>query len=142
MKFLLFLSLLSFSANVAVEPNDVLFALEAGDASKLESLLKEDPDKLNQCYEIGKGEYCLLSVAIKTDGIQCLNKLIELKADLNKVCSTKTPLMYCAKYGKLKMAKALVEAGADLTIENNGKTALDYAKNYEQKELYDYLSSL
>lgn len=49
--------------------------------------------------------------------------------------------MYAAKYGELEAAKVLVKAGADVGLKNReGKTALDYARKYEKKELIDYLS--
>ena len=40
------------------------------------------------------------------------------------------------------MAKKLIAKGASLEKKYSGRTALDYAKKYQKKEVLDYLSSL
>jgi len=105
-------------------------------------VLLENADK-DACYETGNSTYTLLTIAIKVGANNCLNYLISQKANVEKACSSKTPLMYAAKYGNLAAAKALIKAGAKASTANkNGRTALDYASKYEQKELKTYLESL
>jgi len=57
--------------------------------------------------------------------------------------NNKTPLMYAAKYGHLDIAKLLLKSGAkkDL-LSPKGKTALDYAKKYEQEAIISFLKSI
>ena len=51
--------------------------------------------------------------------------------------------MYAVKYGNLKFVKKLVEAGSNINLVNEeGRTAIDYAKKYEQKEILEYLQSI
>lgn len=51
--------------------------------------------------------------------------------------------MYTAKYGNLAMARTLVSAGANVNaVSSKGRTAVDYAEKYKQKELYKFFKSL
>lgn len=100
-------------------------------------------DNLNTCYEYGNNSYTLLALTIKYEAKACFKTLLAQKADLEKACSNKTPLMYAVKYGQLDVVKTLVEADVDYKAEDNrGRTAKDYAKKYEQKEIYEYLKAL
>ena len=70
------------------------------------------------------------------------SELLNQKADLNKICADKSPLMYAVKYGNLNIVKQLVEAGADINLRNNeGANAFYYAQKYQQKEIEEYLKS-
>lgn len=121
--------------------NEIKSALKSDDAKALEILITSH--NINTCYEIKGATYSLLALSIKLDSKACFKLLLEKKADLEKACTSKTPLMYAVKYGNLKMAKALVKYGANAKTENSsGRTALDYAKRYEHKELQNYLESL
>ena len=52
-----------------------------------------------------------------------------------------TALQWAAISGSLAIATRLLEGGADLTLRNkNGKTALDYAREYGQSEVVALLS--
>lgn len=116
-------------------------ALKTDNAKTFAKLLNDE--NLNACYEAGNSSYTLLALVIKTDAKNCFKVLLEKKVDLEKACSSKTPLMYTVKYGNLEMAEVLIKAGANPKAENNqGRTALDYAKKYEQKKLEMYLESL
>jgi len=99
-------------------------------------------DNLNDCFLVKGSPYSLLSVAIKLDAENIFTFLVEKKANLNKVCTAKTPSMYAVKYGKLEMLKTLVENKADLTISNSGQRAIDYARKYKQVEIEKYLKNL
>lgn len=111
------------------------------DSTERFKILLDKADK-NACYETGNSSYTLLAITIKLGATNCFNHLLAQQADIEKICAGKTPLMYAVKYGKLDMAKALVTAGANPNAENSkGKTALDYAKKYDQKALQSYLES-
>lgn len=118
-------------------------AFKNDNVAALFSELKDQKALVNDYFEVEGSSYSLLALSIRMEKAKIFNALIENKADLNKVCSDKNPLMYAAKYGQLEMAKALVKAGADLKLVNKeGKTALDYAVKYEKKELEIYFLSL
>jgi len=115
--------------------------LETDNAQTFKVLVNED--NLNACFDIGDSSYSLLILSIKGNAINCLKVLLDQKVDLEKVCTSKTPLMYAVKYGKLEMVKVLIRAGASVkTKTESGKTALDYAKKYDQGEIESYLQSL
>ncbi|MEM5563583.1 ankyrin repeat domain-containing protein [Psychroserpens sp. AS72] len=80
---------------------------------------------------------------MKSNANDCFQLLLDEKVNLEKVCTSKTPLMYAVKYGRLDFVKSLVEAGAKLEVKNDkGLTALDYAKKYKQDEIATYLAAL
>ena len=48
--------------------------------------------------------------------------------------------MHAARLGLCEIIKLLIEKGANLTITNNqGKTALDYAREYNHPDIVDIL---
>lgn len=95
---------------------------------------------INSCFKVEDNSYALLSLAIKMKSIRIFQKLIDEKADLEKICDGKSPLMFAAKYGDVHMAKKLLENGAKKeTVTDKGFTALDYAKKYNQPELIKLL---
>lgn len=118
-----------------------LEALKEDDTTQMQVLLAENANLADSCFDIGKSNYTPLMLAIKFDIINGLKLLLKERVDLEKACGDKKALMYCAKYGKLEMAKLLVEAGANLSTEYNGRTPLGYAKRYEKENLEEYLSS-
>jgi ankyrin repeat protein len=137
---LLFVNSIGFTQTVTPTLKD---AFKDDNSAALMANLKDQKATVNDCFEIEGSSYSLLALAIRMEKPNIFNALMENKADLNKVCSDKNPLMYAAKYGKLEIAKALVKAGADLKLVNKeGKTALDYAVKYEKKELETYFLSL
>ena len=46
------------------------------------------------------------------------------------------------KYSNFQMLKILAEKCSDLTLENDGKTVIDYARNYSKVKIERYLLSL
>lgn len=97
-------------------------------------------ESINSCFKTENNAYTLLALAIKMKSTRIFQKLIDNKADLEKICDGKTPLMFAAKYGDLAMAKKLLENGAKKeTVTDKGFTALDYAKKYNQPELIKLL---
>lgn len=141
--FTVVLVLMSYFSFAQTFSGELKSALKTDDPTALLSEIKAKKLSLNDCFDIEGSLYSLLAISIRMDKPKILEALISNKADLNKVCNDKTPLMYAAKYGKLEAAKALVKAGADFKIINKDKeTALDYAVKYKNKELEIYLSAL
>ena len=115
--------------------------LKTDNAETFKTLVNDE--NLNACFDGGNSSYSLLALTIKINASDCFNVLLDKKVNLEKACSSKTPLMYAVKYGNLEMVKALIHAGADVKAKkDSGKTALYYAKKYEQKDIYEYLKSL
>ncbi|MDY8135074.1 ankyrin repeat domain-containing protein [Aquimarina sp. 2201CG5-10] len=109
--------------------------------TKLEKIITVD--NIDVCFERSEASYCLLSLAIKTKSSSCFDLLLNKGANTETNCTGKSPLMYASKYGMLDFAKKLIEKGAIVNAKNErGRTALDYAKKYQQQELIDYLSSI
>ncbi|MBB4807580.1 ankyrin repeat protein [Chryseobacterium defluvii] len=97
-------------------------------------------ENINQCYRIEDNSYTLLALSIKMNSTQIFQKLIDEKADLEKSCDGKTPLMFAAKYGNADLAKKLLQNGAKKDAKTDkGYTALDYAKKYEKPEVIQLL---
>lgn len=93
-------------------------------------------ENINVCYIIENNAYTLLGLAIKMNSKEVFKKLIHEKADLEKSCDGKTPLMFAAKYGNVEFTKKLLDHGAKKESKTlKGYTALDYAKKYEKPEI-------
>ena len=134
------MSYLGFAQTVTANFKD---AFKADDYEMLLKEIKAEKLTINDCFDIEGSSYSLFALAIRMDRTNIFNALIANKAELDKVCSDKTPLMYTAKYGKLEMAKALVKAGASLkAVNKDNETALDYAKKYKMLDLETYFISL
>jgi ankyrin repeat protein len=121
--------------------SDFITVLKHDRVERLKILL--DKADMEGCFETDNTSYGLLALSIKADAKTCFNYLLSQKANVEKTCSSKTPLMYAVKYGNLNMAKALIKAGANPNAKNaEGRTALTYAKKYKQEELTAFLKSL
>ena len=115
--------------------------LKADDAVALKERI--NVENINECINYGEVSYNLLSLSIKYKKQNCFDMLLKEGANPERSCGTKSPLLYAAKYGELTMLKALIKAGANPKQKNiQGRTALDYAKKYGQKEITTYLESL
>lgn len=139
-----FLLLLTSSFAFAQEFNDKMKdAFKTDNAEVLLAEIKAQKANADDCFDIEGVSYSLLAVSIKMQRPQIFNALITAKADVNKICNDKSPLMYAAKYGQLDFAKALVKAGADVALTNKeGQTALAYATKYDKKEVLAFLSTI
>jgi ankyrin repeat protein len=78
------------------------------DPTLLVDYINEGND-INGCFE----GYTILALSIKFDSKEVFKKCLELKADVNKFCSDKTPLIYAIKYRKMDYFNQLIEQGAD-----------------------------
>jgi ankyrin repeat protein len=138
-KLFLIISTLTISIFSAQELTDEhKKMLKYDDISNFPTLVNKE--NMNACYPIENTSYSLLALAIKMNSSKVFQKLIDEKADLEKICDGKTPLMFAAKYGNLNIAKKLLENGAKKdTKTDKGYNALDYAKKYDQKEIITLL---
>ena len=71
-----------------------------------------------------------LMTAILSDNLEVVEQHIKAGTDLNKkdAMTGSTPLITASSFGKEKIANALINAGADLSVKNNdGATALHTA---------------
>ncbi len=83
-----------------------------------------------------------IQTAILSDNLEAVKQHIEAGTDLNKkdAMSGSTPLITAASFGKNKIAQALIDAGADLTLKNNdGATALHTAAFFCRVEIVQML---
>ncbi|KAF0700336.1 Aste57867_9149 [Aphanomyces stellatus] len=69
---------------------------------------------------------------------------IEAGVDVDGKGNDWSPLMWCAYYGHVDVAKVLVENGADVdrVFAHDGKSAMDCARENNQTKFIRYLSSL
>ena len=83
-----------------------------------------------------------IQAAILSDQLAVVEKHIKAGTDLNKkdAMSGATPLITAASFGKLKITKALIDAGVDLNLKNNdGATALHTAAFFGRIEIVQLL---
>lgn len=137
---LLFVSSFAFAQQLNDKMKD---AFKTDNATVLLAEIKAQKANAGDCFDVEGVSYSLLSISIKMQRPQIFNALIAAKADVNKICNDKSPLMYAAKYGQLDFAKALVKAGADVALANKeGQTAMAYATKYDKKEVQAFLSTI
>lgn len=121
------------------DPKRIAQAVKENNIAFLEDFITAE--NIDDCYELGNAQYNLLAISIKLDAPASFEYIVD-HADLEKVCSGKTALMYATKYGHLEMVQALIEKGADPSAMYKSRTAIDYAKKYKQQEILDYLQSI
>ncbi|WP_439132469.1 ankyrin repeat domain-containing protein [Polaribacter sp.] len=83
-----------------------------------------------------------IHAAVLTGNLEAVKQHIEAGTDINQkeAMSGSTPLMSAATFNKTEIAKALINADADLTIKNNdGGTALHTAAFFGRIEIVQLL---
>lgn len=83
-----------------------------------------------------------LQTAVLSGNLEAVKQHIKAGADLNEKdpFGGSTPLISAATFGKTEIAKALIDAGADLSIKNNdGSTALHAAAVFCRVEIVQML---
>ena len=83
-----------------------------------------------------------LQTAVMSDNLDMVKQHIASKSNLNEKepFGGSTPLITAAVFGKTEAAKLLIEAGADLNIQNNdGSTALHSAAFFGRPEIVKML---
>jgi len=138
-KLFLSVSIIAFSYLSAQELSSEYKQMLTYDNTEAFSTLV-NKENINKCFQVENNTYSLLALSIKLNSKNVFQRLIAEKADLEKVCDGKTPLMFAAKYGNLEFAKKLLENGAKKeTKTDKGYSALDYAKKYEKSEIIKLL---
>ena len=118
--------------------NETFRAIKEGNPAVLDKVISKG--NLNECFDVKDSSYNYLAISIKMKQLKSVKYFVEKGANIEGVCTGKTPLMYAVKYGHLEIVKYLVNAGAKITAETSrGKNALDYAEKYDQNEIGDYL---
>lgn len=80
--------------------------------------------------------------AVISGNLEAVEQHIAAGSDINQQepFSNSSPLISAATFGKIEIAKALIDAGADLTIKNNdGSTALHVAAFFCRVEIVQML---
>lgn len=88
--------------------------------------------------------WALISAA-EANQIEAVQALLAIGANIEGASERSyiRPLWKAAKRGHLQMVKFLVDSGANPSAtDNDGMTALDYAKRYSRTEVIQYLESL
>lgn len=83
-----------------------------------------------------------IHTAVLSGNIEIVKQHIEAQSDINdkEAMSGSTPLISAASFGKKEIAKALIDAGADLSLTNNdGATALHTAAFFCRVEIVQML---
>lgn len=124
---------------LAQELNDVTArAIKYGQLWRLQKIIPAE--KIDECVNIGKSKkYNYIALSIKLNSMTSLKYFVEKGADIEGVCSNKTPLMYAAQYGHLNMVKYLLEHGAQINRTIRGLTASDYARQFNNHNIRKYL---
>jgi hypothetical protein len=122
-------------------PEETLSAIIEGNTTTLDKVVT--PEDISACFDIENSyPINLLSLSIENNSFSAVRYLVEKGADIELVCSDKTPLMYAVKYGRLNMVEYLLKQGADINIVSvEGKTALDYAVNYRHPKIEAFLKA-
>ncbi|WP_420572229.1 ankyrin repeat domain-containing protein [Kordia sp.] len=81
-------------------------------------------------------------VAISKGDFDTVKKMIQFGENVNKTSNGKTPLMYAARYNRVKIANLLLDNGAKVDYKDkNGRTAIDYAKISKATDVKEVLES-
>lgn len=118
---------------------DLIENIKNDDKEEFERLLKEDKNLDSRPYFLGIDLINMppLIYAIKFGKDEYVYKLVENGTDVNntKHPYDKTPLMFSLEENdkNFEIARYLIDNGADIHIEVNGKTALNYVFTYKAK---------
>ncbi|MGJ8683864.1 MAG: ankyrin repeat domain-containing protein [Nonlabens sp.] len=103
---------------------ELTIALKNDDTTAISTLVS-DSNK-DTCYEVGRSTSSVAHLAIQMDSADVLEFLInDKKINLNNTCGNKTLLMTAVEMQQPHLVRALVQAGADTSIEIDGKKAID-----------------
>ena len=104
--------------------------------------MKDQEDNKTEANTIVKKPEIDIQMAVLSGNLEAVRQHIEAGTDINKkdAMSGATPLISAASFGKTDIAKALIDAGANLTPKNNdGSTALHVAAFFCRVEIVQML---
>ena len=108
-------------------------------ANATENSNNETTNKVEVTSIVKVNPFC---IAIAKGDFDTVKRMIQFGENVNKRSNGKTPLMYAARYNRVKIASLLLENGAKLNPEDeNGQTAIDYAKLAKAKEVQKVLEA-
>ena len=117
----------------------IFYATQRGHSEIVDKLIVNGSD----IWHIKRDGQTLLHYASRSKNKELLKRILSLGLDVNQqdICGW-TPLMIAVKFSKKEDVEILLEYDADPRIKNNeGKTAWDYAKNEQIKNLLNqYIS--
>lgn len=118
---------------------DILKAVQEEDMGRLEWILTEgvNPDFFNENGD----RWTPLIFAVNKGKLDFVDRLLKGHANPNLAERDGwTPLHFSAAFGHIAIARALIEAGADVAIKTSaGKTAVDLAKEYKKWDVLETL---
>lgn len=139
-KFIVIMFCCFFVATSFIYGQDgIVGAVKSDNIGRLSNLLTIE--QIDECIEIDGANYNYLAFALKSGSIKTLNFLLAAGADVNAVCTDKTPLMYAVKYGQLESIKTLLSAGANPNLNNGEQSLILYAKENNQTEIVNFLET-
>ncbi|OSY88992.1 hypothetical protein WH52_04845 [Tenacibaculum holothuriorum] len=83
--------------------------------------------------------FCKLITSGNYDAVKAM---VENGTNINRKSTGLTPLMFAARYNRVKIAKLLIKKGARLKVKSDrGYTALEFAKMSKAHETYKVIKS-
>jgi len=125
-----------FLAAGPIQAQNVLAAVLKGDLAQVKAFLEQEP-RLPKMKISDQRDSTLLHFAARSDQAEIAALLIDKGADINALNrDNRTPLMEAG----MKVTRLLVERGADINlITPDGVTALSYAVEADDKDVFEYL---
>mgnify|MGYP006082080637 FL=1 len=129
MKYLL----LIVAFNLSVAQTDVFECARKGTAQEMDVFYNTNPKLVDSINKRGSSP---LTLAAYYNNLEVVNYLIDKVDSINGTSKDGTPLMAAVVKGYIEVAKALIDAGANVNLSDaNNATALHYAVMFNNKEI-------
>jgi ankyrin repeat protein len=123
--------------------NALILAAQLGKANAIRALV-EGGAQVDSVDKIPIDGFTPLTYAISRRQPEAVRALIDVGADINQRIgkNKETPVIAAVRTSFIEAARMFIDAGADLTLRSNeGKTALDYAKELKDTEMVALLEA-
>ena len=115
-------------------------AVSRGDLAAVKKYLQEDPSRLSRQTTRENTYITPLSLAIRSRQDAVAHFLINKRTNINEGGhSGVSPLFDALFSGQLEMAKALIDAGADVDHRSGQRSLLHYAASSSNKQVAEFL---